>query len=48
MCENEVNRMKELYTAPNAELLRFAAAENLADLENPFSNNDDTDGNEPV
>ena len=28
--------MKELYTAPEAELLRFAAAENLATLKDPL------------
>ena len=38
--------MKELYTSPEAELLKFAPAENLmtGDIELSFENDDEFDG----
>ena len=39
--------MKDFYTAPEAELLRFAPAENLADLEDGMLSDSDYNGDRP-
>lgn len=36
--------MKELYTSPEAELLRFAPAENLANSGDIYTSTEDADG----